>query len=124
MGAACWRLRRRYSRLPPRIIRRRRSGRAAACSTGARRSPPWGWSPSTGAFACAACWMSSPVAKLLVTGGAGFIGSNFVHHWLEQRPGDRLVVLDALTYAGNLANLKAVLGHQQLRFVHGNIGDA
>jgi len=68
--------------------------------------------------------MSSPVAKLLVTGGAGFIGSNFVHHWLEQRPADRLVVLDALTYAGNLANLKAVLGRKELRFVRGNIADA
>lgn len=67
--------------------------------------------------------MSSAVAKLLVTGGAGFIGSNFVHHWLQQRPDDRLVVLDALTYAGNLANLKAVLGRQQLRFVRGNILD-
>jgi dTDP-glucose 4,6-dehydratase len=67
--------------------------------------------------------MSSRVAKLLVTGGAGFIGSNFVHHWLTQRPADRLVVLDALTYAGNLANLKAVLGNQQLRFVRGNIAD-
>jgi dTDP-glucose 4,6-dehydratase len=67
--------------------------------------------------------MSSPVAKLLVTGGAGFIGSNFVHHWLTQRPADRLVVLDALTYAGNLANLKALLGRQELRFVRGNIVD-
>ena len=45
--------------------------------------------------------------RLLVTGGAGFIGANFVHHWLARHPGDRLVVLDALTYAGNPANLDA-----------------
>lgn len=39
--------------------------------------------------------------RLLVTGGAGFIGSNFVHYWCELYPDDRVVVLDALTYAGN-----------------------
>ena len=43
--------------------------------------------------------------KLLVTGGAGFIGANFVHYWLRQHAADRVVVLDALTYAGNMANL-------------------
>ncbi|MGI8501210.1 MAG: NAD-dependent epimerase/dehydratase family protein, partial [Hassallia sp.] len=43
--------------------------------------------------------------NLLVTGGAGFIGSNFVHHWCKSYPDDRLVVLDALTYAGNRSNL-------------------
>mgnify|MGYP003390270296 CR=1 FL=1 len=42
---------------------------------------------------------------MLVTGGAGFIGSNFVHHWLRHPGDERLVVLDALTYAGNLSNL-------------------
>jgi dTDP-glucose 4,6-dehydratase len=61
--------------------------------------------------------------KLLVTGGAGFIGSNFVHYWLQQHPGERLVVLDALTYAGNLANLASVRARQELRFVRGNISD-
>lgn len=61
--------------------------------------------------------------RLLVTGGAGFIGSNFVHHWLKQHPGDRLVVLDALTYAGNLANLESVRQRAELRFVQGYIGD-
>ena len=61
--------------------------------------------------------------RLLVTGGAGFIGSNFVHHWLARHPGDRLVVLDALTYAGNLANLEPLRGHPSLRFVHGDIVD-
>ena len=61
--------------------------------------------------------------KLLVTGGAGFIGSNFVHHWLKAHPGERVVVLDALTYAGNQANLDAVAARSELRFVHGNICD-
>ena len=63
------------------------------------------------------------VKKLLVTGGAGFIGSNFVHHWLGQHAGDRVVVLDALTYAGNLSNLDAVLQRPELRVVQGNICD-
>lgn len=63
------------------------------------------------------------MANLLVTGGAGFIGANFVHYWLANHPHDRLVVLDALTYAGNLANLKPVANHPAFRFVHGNIQD-
>jgi dTDP-glucose 4,6-dehydratase len=63
------------------------------------------------------------VSRLLVTGGAGFIGSNFVHHWLQAHPGDRVVVLDALTYAGNLANLEPVRDRAELRFVKGNICD-
>jgi dTDP-glucose 4,6-dehydratase len=63
------------------------------------------------------------MARLLVTGGAGFIGANFVHYWLAEHPGDRLVVLDALTYAGNLANLKAAEERAEYRFVHGNICD-
>jgi len=63
------------------------------------------------------------MARLLVTGGAGFIGANFVQHWLTQHPGDRLVVLDALTYAGNLDNLKSVEARAEYRFVHGNICD-
>ncbi|MGC3982200.1 MAG: dTDP-glucose 4,6-dehydratase [Steroidobacteraceae bacterium] len=61
--------------------------------------------------------------RLLVTGGAGFIGSNFVHHWLQQHPGDRVVVLDALTYAGNLGNLAALKQRAELRFVQGDIAD-
>ena len=61
--------------------------------------------------------------KLLVTGGAGFIGANFSHYWLENYPEDRLVVLDALTYAGNMASLEAVKESRQFRFVHGNILD-
>ena len=63
------------------------------------------------------------MARLLVTGGAGFIGANFAQYWLSQHAGDRLVVLDALTYAGNLDNLKAAEGRAEYRFVHGNICD-
>ena len=63
------------------------------------------------------------MARLLVTGGAGFIGSNFVHYWLREHATDRVVVLDALTYAGNLANLQAVADNPQYRFVRGDIGD-
>jgi len=61
--------------------------------------------------------------NLLVTGGAGFIGTNFVHYWVKQHPQDRIVVLDALTYAGNQANLEPVKAHPTFRFVHGNICD-
>ena len=59
--------------------------------------------------------------KLLVTGGAGFIGSNFVHYWLSNHPGDEVVVYDVLTYAGNRENLAEVEG--QFAFVQGDIGD-
>ena len=61
--------------------------------------------------------------RLLVTGGAGFIGANFVHYWAKQYPDDRIVVLDALTYAGNQANLETMSAHSSFRFVHGDIGD-
>ena len=63
------------------------------------------------------------MARLLITGGAGFIGANFVHYWLAQHPGDKVVVLDALTYAGNKANLKSAEHRSEFRFVHGNICD-
>jgi dTDP-glucose 4,6-dehydratase len=61
------------------------------------------------------------VRSLLVTGGAGFIGANFIHHWLAQHPEDGVVVLDALTYAGNLASLGPALSNPRLRFVRGDI---
>ena len=63
------------------------------------------------------------MSKLLVTGGAGFIGANFVHYWCARYPEDRVVVLDALTYAGNQANLESVETNPQYRFVHGDILD-
>jgi dTDP-glucose 4,6-dehydratase len=62
------------------------------------------------------------VRNLLVTGGAGFIGANFVHFWLARHPEDRLVVLDALTYAGNLASLDGARGRPGFTFVQGEIG--
>jgi len=67
--------------------------------------------------------MKLPVRRLLVTGGAGFIGANFVHHCLSEHPENRVVVLDALTYAGNRANLASIDHHAGFRFVHGNILD-
>ncbi|NHZ69841.1 MAG: dTDP-glucose 4,6-dehydratase, partial [Thermotogales bacterium] len=62
--------------------------------------------------------------NLLITGGAGFIGSNFVRYWLTSHPEDRVVNLDALTYAGNLENLKDVEDNSNYRFVRGDICDA
>lgn len=61
--------------------------------------------------------------KLLVTGGAGFIGSNFIRYMLNKHPGYRITNLDKLTYAGNLDNLKDVEGHSNYRFVKGDICD-
>ena len=59
--------------------------------------------------------------RLLVTGGAGFIGSNFVHYWLGRYPDDHLVVYDLLTYAGNRASLADV--EDRIVFVEGDIAD-
>ncbi len=61
--------------------------------------------------------------RLLVTGGAGFIGANFCHYWCAAHPGDRVVVLDALTYAGNLASIAPLIDAGALRFVRGDIGE-
>ena len=60
--------------------------------------------------------------RMLVTGGAGFIGANFVHYTVRNHPEYEVTVLDALTYAGNQASLDPVAG--SVRFVHGNILDA
>jgi len=62
--------------------------------------------------------------SLLITGGAGFIGGNFVHHWAAQHPADRVVVLDALTYAGNRSTLDGLIEAGKIEFVHGDINDA
>jgi dTDP-glucose 4,6-dehydratase len=59
--------------------------------------------------------------RLLVTGAAGFIGSNFVHYWVERHPDDEIVALDLLTYAGNRANLSGL--EHRIDFVQGDIGD-
>jgi dTDP-glucose 4,6-dehydratase len=61
--------------------------------------------------------------KLLVTGGAGFIGSNFVHHTLAKHPESQLIVLDKLTYAGNLKNLEPALSQGRCEFVQMDICD-
>ncbi len=61
--------------------------------------------------------------KLLVTGGAGFIGSNFIRYWLSEHPQDDVVNVDSLTYAGNLENLSDVSDNQRYSFVRADIGD-
>lgn len=62
--------------------------------------------------------------RLLVTGGAGFIGTNFIHYVLGHYPESTVTNLDALTYAGNLANLAALEGNRRYTFIKGNITDA
>ena len=60
---------------------------------------------------------------VLVTGGAGFIGSNFVFYQLKNHPEDRVICLDKLTYAGNLSTLEPVMNHKNFRFVKVDIAD-
>ncbi len=69
--------------------------------------------------------MASTVSDkiLLVTGGAGFIGTNFVYYWQNKYPKDRIIVLDALTYAGNRQNLIQAETKPNFEFVHGDIQD-
>ncbi|MFH1186739.1 MAG: dTDP-glucose 4,6-dehydratase [Candidatus Levyibacteriota bacterium] len=61
--------------------------------------------------------------KILVTGGAGFIGSNFILYWMKKYPEDYIVNFDKLTYAGNLENLKEVENNSNYKFIHGDICD-
>lgn len=61
--------------------------------------------------------------KVLVTGGAGFIGSNFIRYWMKKYPDDKIINLDALTYAGNLENLKDVKDNPNYEFIKGDICD-
>lgn len=61
--------------------------------------------------------------KIIVTGGAGFIGGNFVHFMLDQHKDYEIICLDALTYAGNMETLESVLNNQNFRFVKGDITD-
>jgi len=62
--------------------------------------------------------------RVLITGGCGFIGANFVRHTLDERPEWEIVNLDSLTYAGNLANVAEFAAHPRYRFVKGDICDA
>jgi dTDP-glucose 4,6-dehydratase len=62
--------------------------------------------------------------KILITGGAGFIGSNFIHYWMNNHPDDRILNFDALTYAGNLENLRSIENNSNYSFVQGDICDA
>lgn len=62
--------------------------------------------------------------KFLITGGAGFIGSNFLHYMVNKYPEDKFVCLDALTYAGNYNNLLPIITKSNFRFVKGDITDA
>lgn len=62
--------------------------------------------------------------KILVTGGAGFIGANFIQYWMKQHPGDDVVNFDTLTYAGNLENLVDVEKNPHYQFVKGDICDS
>jgi dTDP-glucose 4,6-dehydratase len=61
--------------------------------------------------------------KILVTGGAGFIGSNFIRHWLRKYPRDRIINLDKLTYAGNLTTTKDFALNKNYTFIKGDIAD-
>lgn len=61
--------------------------------------------------------------KLLITGGAGFIGSNFIYYQLQNHPEDEFICLDALTYAGNLETLQLAMHHGNFKFVKGDIAD-
>src|SRR5712675_2168393 len=62
--------------------------------------------------------------RVLITGGAGFIGQNLVHAWHAARPADRLVVVDAMTYAANVRSLEPLVADRSIVFVKGDIGDA
>ena len=84
----------------------------------------WAWCSSLGALRCVTIYGQSRrgslnivTQSLLVTGGAGFIGVNFVNHWAQAHPEHTLVVLDALTYAGNRASLAPLEGSCRIEFV-------
>src|SRR6266850_774058 len=94
-----------------------------ASSTSRRRSRRSATLRFIGAKTYGGCWMDWLPRNILVTGGAGFIGANFVQYWLGRYPQSRIVVLDALTYAGNLASLAPVETDPRFAFVRGDISE-
>jgi hypothetical protein len=66
----------------------------------------------------------APPEKVLITGGAGFIGQNLVHAWRLARPEDRLVVVDAITYAANVRSLEPLIANGSLSFIRGDVRNA
>lgn len=64
------------------------------------------------------------MSNVLITGGAGFIGANFVHYWSKRYPADTIVILDALTYAGNIASIQSLLDNNKAIFIQGSICDS
>src|SRR3982075_2195926 len=65
-----------------------------------------------------------PMHSVLITGGAGFIGQNLIHAWRAARPDDRLMVVDAMTYAANVRSLEPLIADRSILFVKGDIRDA
>ena len=61
--------------------------------------------------------------KILVTGGAGFIGGNFCHYMVDKYPNYKIITLDALTYAGNMETLEPIMNEPNFKFVKGDITD-
>src|ERR1700750_1783256 len=70
------------------------------------------------------CQQENLMHSVLVTGGAGFIGQNLVHAWRAARPSDRLVIVDAMTYAASLRSLEPLIASKSIVFVKGDINDA
>src|SRR5690606_20489205 len=141
-SGGCWTGRYRCIPSPPKNSRLRPGAPPTVFWTSP--GPCWSWTvpSSTGATRCGRCWTNLAAAEgrwhanqsqglirkrtmrsVLITGAAGFIGANFTHFWLDKYPQDRVIALDALTYAGNTWNLKDIWHNDNLTFVQGDICD-